>query len=149
MSYLRSNKNDDVLVANGFNIEINGQLITGVVNVGGFSRKSGTFEWVDGGTGISETFIDQKHNYGPITMKYRVDPSKPDFVLLRNYVTLCMTTGVKINFSIIKFHFQKEIFRIMVYKALFPDETISGFDVNSSTPLEVDLNIPCSFWEIV
>jgi len=149
MAYERVDANQDVLTVNGFQFEINNQRIASVINCGGFNRTIGGIEWVDGGTGITDTFSDQKKVYGPITIKFRVDPTTNEFNKLRSYVTASHLLGVKFNFAIVKYHYQVELFRILVYNGLFKEEQWSEFDKNGSGPFEGTLNVPCSFWEIL
>lgn len=149
MPFDRTENHDDLLTLNGFAFEVNGVRIAAVTNVGGFVRTAGEIEWVDGGTGYTEYFIDQKKMFGPITIKYRIDPTKTDVDLLRNFVTASIGLGVKFDFALVKYHHGSELFRILVYRGLFKSETWSEFDKNGAGPVEVDMEVPCSFWEII
>jgi len=149
MAYDVVEEHNSLLTLNGFRFEIDGTPITTVTNIGGLMRTSGEIEWVDGGTGTVEIFSDQKINSGPITIKYRVDPTNDEFTKMRNYVTLSHLLGVRFNFQLVKYHHQKEVFRILVYKGLFKQESFSEFDKNGSGPFEVDLEVPCGAWELI
>lgn len=149
MAFIRTDNNNDLLTINGFRFEINGQPIAAITNVGGLNRTTGEIEWVDGGTGITEFFSDQKKVYGPISLKYRVDPTKGEFDLLRQFVTLTHLFGTRFDFTLVKYNHGVEVFRILVYKVLFKEEQFSEFDKNGSGPFEVTINAPCAFWEII
>ena len=140
----------DLLATNGFLVEINNNTLTGVTNVGGFNRQTGTLEWADGGSNQIENFSDGLKRYGPLNLVYRVDPSKTEFDTLRALVDASITLGTRFTFTIIKYHNSVEEFRIIVYGALFNNETLSDLDVNASgTPYEVNLEVPITFFEIV
>lgn len=149
MAYVTTESNDDLLTLNGFRIEIGGAPVAAITTVGGLNRVTGEIEWTDGGTGNVQVFSDQQKKFGPISMKYRVDPTKGEFDNLRNLVTSSMYLGVRFDFSIIKYHHGKELFRILVYRSLWNNEQFPEMDKNGSGPFEVTLQVPCAYWEIV
>jgi len=146
--YIQSESHDDLLTTNGFRIEIDGVPVQDIVAVGGINRKTGLLEWTDGGTGITEPFSDQKKNYGPISFRYYVDPSRGDFDRLRAYVTAAHLLGIRFNMIIVKYNHGIEIFRIPVYKVLMNEENFPELDKNGAGPFEVSVTAPCAFYEI-
>lgn len=149
MAFIRPESHDDVLVVTGFRMEIEGVLLSGVAKIGGWDKSTGQIEWVDGGSGNKEYFTDQIKQHGPLTIVYRVDPTKPDFALLRGIVETSINTGRRYDFSVQKYHHQLPIFKLLVYKALFPKESLSDFDNNTGGVFEVTLEVPIGKYEII
>jgi hypothetical protein len=147
--YEVTESHNDVMTISGFKVEINGTPVQDITAVGGLNRETGTIEWTDGGTGLTEMFTDQRRKFGPLNLRYMVDPTRGDFDRLHSYVTASQALGVRYNFSIIKYHKQIEIFRVNVYKALFSKEALPELNKNQAGAFEVQLDVAIAFWEIV
>lgn len=149
MPFTRTESKDDLLTINGWRLEIQGQVIDSITQVGGLQRQVGNIEWVDGGTGNTEHFSDQKKDYGPISITYRVDPTKGEQDQLEAFVDACINQGTRFDFVIVKLNHGIEHARYLVYQGLFRSESGSDLDKNGSGPYEVTLEVPCTFWERV
>ncbi len=149
MPYLHSENHNDALTTNGFRFEFGGKSIEGIIGVAGFVQGTGSFEWVDGQTGIAEWFSDQKINSGPLTLTFRVDPSKPEFAQMRQIVQSSIRNGIRYDFTIVKYNHGVEVFRIPVYKGLFKNNTLPDLNKNESSPFDVTMEVDCAWWEIV
>lgn len=149
MAYESFENHNDLIVQTGFRMEILGNILSSVVRVGGLNRNTGTIEWVDGGSGYKEFFTDQIKTHGPLSIVYRIDPTKSDAALLKTYVDNSMNLGVRYDFSLIKYHHQFEQFRVLCYRGGFFNEQISDFDNNASGPLEITLEVPIAKFELI
>lgn len=149
MAYEKVESRDDLLTINGFSLEIEGEVIQEAVTVGGFTRNVGEILQADGGTGIQEPFSDQLKGHGPISIAYRVDPTRGEMDKLRAFVDASINKGTRFDFVLIKYNHGNEFFRIPVYRGLFREETLSDFDKNGSGPFEVNLGISIAFWELL
>jgi hypothetical protein len=149
MAYLKSENHGDALTLNGFRLELNGKPIETIYKVGGLSQTTGEIEWVDGQTGIAEVFTDQKINSGPLTLAYRVDPTNTEFSQMDQLVQASQRNGTRFNFVIVKYNHGIEVFRIPVYAAVFKGKTLPELNKNESGPFDVELEVPCAYWEIL
>lgn len=149
MAYTKSENHGDLLTLNGFKLELNGKTYETIYKVGGLSQTTGEIEWTDGQTGITEIFTDQKINSGPLSIAYRVDPTTSEFSQMDQLVQASQRSGVRFDFAIIKFNHGVELFRIAVYKGVFKGKTLPELNKNESGPFDVELEVPCAYWEVV
>lgn len=149
MAYLHSENHNDALTTNGFRFELGGRTFEGIIGVAGWVQGTGSFEWVDGQTGIAEWFSDQKINSGPLSITFRVDPTKPEFSQMRQIVQSAVQNGVRYDFTIVKYNHSVEIFRIAVYKALFKQQTWADLNKNESSPYDITMDVDIAWFEIV
>lgn len=149
MPVTRIDSHDDLLSMSGFRVEASGNVFSAFTNVGGFNRNTETLQWFDGGSGNVENFSGHLKNYGPLSMSYRVDPTKLEFRVLRAMVTASMLRNIRHDLTVIKYHRGVELFRIVCYGCLFNNETLADLDNNADGPYEVTLEVPCSYFEVI
>jgi hypothetical protein len=126
----RTKKPTDLLVANGWYLELPGIVSPHFETLSGLSKTTGRVEIVDAGTNIRYNFPSQILSFGEITLTRTYDGSPLD-IALEALVDECIERGLKVQGNLVKLHHQREAFRLAMEDFQFSARNFPDFDVNS------------------
>jgi hypothetical protein len=129
-------KPKDLLVTNGWYLEMAGLVSPHFQTLEGLSKKTGMTSIVDAGTNINYGFSDQIKDFGEITLNRTLDLSQDDtaFKLL---VDASIDGGINHIAQLVKMHFNKEVFRVTLNGILFLEYNYPSMNVNSGEQFSV------------
>lgn len=135
-------------VVNGWYLELPGLVSPHFQTLSGLSKKTGTVEVVDGGTGIKYKFTDQILDFGQITLARTYDGSSDDSVF-RNLVNQGIVADIKYPAVLVKLHYGVEVFRIAIEGLGFKEENYPDFNVEGSEKLLVSYVASVDGWLLI
>lgn len=120
----------DLLVTNGWWLEIQGLVSPHFQTVEGLALNTGTVDIVDAGSQIKYKFSGQVLDSQELTLTRTLDGSADDATLDAIF-DRCVRDGYKFNCSIVKTHNGIEVFRYSIVGFRFATKSLPTLDVNA------------------
>jgi hypothetical protein len=134
----RPRKPSDLLVANGFWIEMPGLVSPHFETLDGLGIESSDVMIVDAGTNIEYKFPTQIARYTELSLTRTLDGSSDD-AALEELVQKCIHEGLKFDGTVVKTHWGKEAFRLQLVGFRFKTLTEPSLDVNGEEKYQQSL----------
>lgn len=121
-------KPTDLLVTNGWYLEIAGLVSPHFETLDGLGITSNSVELVDAGTNKKHKFPTQILDFGELTLT-RTAQNNADDATLAQITDDCIRRGLKFDCAVVKLHNQEEVFRILLRGFRITAYTFPTFDV--------------------
>jgi len=138
-------KPTDVLVTNGWYLELPGLNSPHFQTLDGIKIASGTVGITDGGSNKTSKFSDQTIEFGNMSLT-RPKQGNADDIALNALVTAMITTGLKVDCRAVKVHNKQVAFTIFFEGFRFSSRTLPTFDTEGNSKFMEAFEATCDEW---
>lgn len=136
----------NLFTSNHWVFEIPGAISPNFQKLDGISKTSGEVTVVDGTTNVKHKFSSQLKDFGEITLTRPYDGSVDD-IFMQSLEKFSFENGGRIDGSLVKFHNNEEVFRIMFFGLRLKEITHPSLDTSSEERYDVQYKFSVSEWE--